>query len=1376
MQRMSAMVNNLTFTRQSAEGADIVIFGINQSIFDANGSVLALTYLPANSAGNRRYDIFMAPSGYADFEVTFAHEILHSVGLVDASAVFTGVEDTARYTLVSSNSHPGYTGSRFATELQLYDIAALQSIYGRSGTYGAGDTLINDFDESPSHDRIFSIWDADGNDTIDAHALSNTVLIDLRPGYFSTIGPEANVTLTVGTNPTVENPGHLNVSIAYGAYIENAIGTGANDIIIGNLLGNKLEGGGGSDVIYAEGLNSVHETGETVNYYRQVSTNAPYSEAAPTAVDNFINDPTLQADHLLGGGGDDYLHGGRGNDLIEGGADDDYMMGGAGNDIFWGGVKDNDQGAADGIDRVDYSSAPSRISITFNGDSETPSLTVGDGQGGTDTLHSIEKIVGTAQIDYLYYSGSIPEDYDLTIDFAGGNDDVTNGGVSVTGLRIVIGPDNNGTLSDYDGTPSGPGGHINLLNVHSQIIGSAYDDWVSDAASGEKRIDGGDGDDVITILGAGQAKLMGGDGDDILTGGDGSDVLMGGEGDNRLFGGGGTDLLISDAVTNTSGEEVLDGGEGSDLLIARNMRDNVILRGGGGNDLIDARESSGVILEFGAGDGHDTIEGEGYVGPAPAFGEFNFDWRFGVAGIRFTGLDLDDVTIYWDLTITDEDYSPGALRWDYAGIGDLAIVVNDTGASIFLDNFAGAFNTFGHHDPFVGTTYLYMFGLPTLYFDDGEFEIGEGGTNVDIAIGGVGQYDVARADYAAGVEDSIGNDEGTPGDDDLSGGIGDDALDGGDGDDSFSASGGEDLIDGGAGSDTLYLFGARLEFLITRDPATGDVTLEDQVGTEGRITVKSVEKIYFAGDNQDFEPGDLVGFWGTPGDDSLVQGNARDNMIHGLAGADLLRGLAGNDVLDGGEGADTMQGGAGNDVYMVDQAGDVVAEAYNAGIDEIRTSLGSYSLASVSNVENLTGLSAAGQALTGNSLANVLTGGAGADTLNGGAGSDTAAWGWSTAGVAVDILNSMLSGDAAGDTLISIENLAGGSGADALSGTGAANILDGGAGADVLTGRGGNDIYYVDDDGDAVVELAGGGSDEVRTALGYYSLAYAENVETLRYVGGDAFAGWGGEGNDLLFGGAGGDTLAGGAGIDTLYGGAGGDVLYGEDDGDVLDGGAGGDYLVGGIGNDVYLIDDADDQIEEFEGEGIDLVYSALAEYALPDEVENLTANGADGQFLTGNALANIILGGTYGDALAGAGGNDELRGQTGADFLDGGEGDDLLVGGADADDLTGGAGADIFRFAAWDSNVGTADTIADFVSGEDKIDLAQIDAGFWTPGQQHFSFIGSDAFSATAGELRYVFNGTDTVIKGDWDGDGAADFVLFLSGQITPLATDFIL
>lgn len=67
------------------------------------------------------------------------------------------------------------------------------------------------------------------------------------------------------------------------------------------------------------------------------------------------------------------------------------------------------------------------------------------------------------------------------------------------------------------------------------------------------------------------------------------------------------------------------------------------------------------------------------------------------------------------------------------------------------------------------------------------------------------------------------------------------------------------------------------------------------------------------------------------------------------------------------------------------------------------------------------------------------------------------------------------------------------------------------------------------------------------------------------------------------------------------------------------------------------------------------------------------------------------------------------LTGTNGNDTLTGAQGDDTLTGGLGADTLTGGAGADTFRYSSVADSAGSAfDTITDFTTGVDKIDVAQ--------------------------------------------------------------------
>jgi len=136
-------------------------------------------------------------------------------------------------------------------------------------------------------------------------------------------------------------------------------------------------------------------------------------------------------------------------------------------------------------------------------------------------------------------------------------------------------------------------------------------------------------------------------------------------------------------------------------------------------------------------------------------------------------------------------------------------------------------------------------------------------------------------------------------------------------------------------------------------------------------------------------------------------------------------------------------------------------------------------------------------------------------------------------------------------------------------------------------------------------------------------------------------------------------------------------------------------------------------------------------------------------------------------------GGNLKIWGGSADDTLTTGGGNDLLYGGVGADQLTGGAGADTFRYQATSESTASAyDTILDFTSGTDKIDLSRIDANLNLDGDQAFAFIGSNAFTA-AGQLRaFNVSGNLWQVEGDVDGDGNADLViqLYLTGQpLTP-------
>jgi Ca2+-binding RTX toxin-like protein len=131
-------------------------------------------------------------------------------------------------------------------------------------------------------------------------------------------------------------------------------------------------------------------------------------------------------------------------------------------------------------------------------------------------------------------------------------------------------------------------------------------------------------------------------------------------------------------------------------------------------------------------------------------------------------------------------------------------------------------------------------------------------------------------------------------------------------------------------------------------------------------------------------------------------------------------------------------------------------------------------------------------------------------------------------------------------------------------------------GADNMLGGQGDDLYYIDNMGDVVTELANEGIDSVSSSISYTLTADVERLFlTDMAVDGEgnqlANVIYGNALNNKLLGDAGNDILQGQVGNDTLQGGIGDDVLYGGLGNDELRGEQGNDLLVGGLGDDVYI-------------------------------------------------------------------------------------------------------------------------------------------------------------------------------------------------------------
>ncbi|MFO1173528.1 MAG: FG-GAP-like repeat-containing protein [Hyphomicrobiaceae bacterium] len=222
---------------------------------------------------------------------------------------------------------------------------------------------------------------------------------------------------------------------------------------------------------------------------------------------------------------------------------------------------------------------------------------------------------------------------------------------------------------------------------------------------------------------------------------------------------------------------------------------------------------------------------------------------------------------------------------------------------------------------------------------------------------------------------------------------------------------------------------------------------------------------------------------------------------------------------------------------------------------------------------------------------------------------------------------------------------------------------------------------------------------------------------------------------------------------DTLSGQGGNDTLVGHDGDDTLIGGAGADTLTGGEGGDTYDTD-GHDQIVEQGTSGVDTLRSSTISLSLASfaTIEKLTLTGTLGLRGTGNAKANTLVGNA---------------------------GSNVLTGGGGRDVLTGGLAHDVFDFNKLTESGKTAatrDVITDFKHGVDDIDLHTLDASTKKGGNQNFTFIGTEAFHKQAGELHYLKSGANTIVEGDVNGDGKADFQIGLTGLKTLTAGDFLL
>ncbi len=1142
-----------------------------------------------------------------------------------------------------------------------------------------------------------------GSDTYNGGLGTDEVDFDGDNGAGGSGGARVNLsntlTLGVAANSAVDGFGANDVLVQTTGAIDNIRGTYTNDTLIGNdgdnsiqaragndtLVGNEgddsLNGGNGADSIDG-GADSDWVINHRDVYYDGATLGVTVDLANNTQTDAFGNTDTLVSiENAAGTQNADTFTGDGNSNIFAGFGGIDNIDGGGGIDM----VVAYSAGVASGANRD--------VQAIFQAGTQGVVVTLGNGgvgtyrdqTGFTDQLTSIERARGTLLADTFTSTSTGDSHF-----FRGlGGNDTFNGSTS---------PGNNGTWVEYNNDSVFGGNAGVTVNLSAAPVGTVL--------AGTARDGFGATDTLFNIR-----HVLGTQFNDTIIGNGANNILRGGDGNDSLNGGAGDDTLI--------------GGLGDDTYVIDNINDVIVENAAEGTDTLVVNVASGIFpveLNFGQ---FENIENVTVIG---------------AAGITITGNAAANV-------IT-------------GGIGADTIVASAGGDTL---NGGAGIDTID----FIGTAGDLVFTL------NGATAVTAAGStisNIENVKAEAGNDTITGDTLNNNIDGGDGNNSlsGAGGNDTLSAGVGNDTLNGGLGNDSMSGGGGDDV----------YIVDAITDIVFEElDTLAGIDRIETALVNYSLASFANVENLTYTG---------AVAFTGTGNDaantitgaalNDVLNGGIGDDSLVGNAGADTLNGGNNNDTLVGGAGNDSLNGGAGTDTVHVSGGFNDYTLAFrigggytltdnraagpnNTGVDVLASDIEFISFNG--DVRGL--LSILGSNITGTALGDsiqpgttpsdtsplgdrvdgaggddIIDGGAGADTLIGGAGVDTLSYASATSGVTITLNGTGSQGDAAGDITSGFEEVEGSAFADSITGDALANLIIGGNGADTLTGLGGNDIYFVDDAGDVVVEAALGGTDLVETNLASYTLT--AEVENLMGVGGSDFTG---TGNTLA------NRIEGNDSNDTLIGLGGNDTLVGNEGNDRLDGGQGNDSMTGGIGNDTYVVDSLTDVVvEALNGGSTDTVETTLGVYTLAANVEILTYGGSGTLNATGNILDNQLYGGELNDTLSGLDGADSLIGDAGADSLLGGIGNDTLLGGTGTDTLDGGTGNDSMEGGA-DNDLYVVDSLSDVIieqlnGGRDTIrtalntindfsNYANVDDVIYT-GAATFNFTGNGENNAISG------------------------------------------
>ena len=708
-----------------------------------------------------------------------------------------------------------------------------------------------------------------------------------------------------------------------------------NSYLKGSIASETIISYEGNDTILAQDGNDIIFAGAgNDSIFGEMGNDTLFGEEG-----NDLLDGSNGEDYLDGGSGNDTLQGGWSNDTLIGGTGNDYLDGGAGDDLYIFNLGDGNDTimTGGGNDVLQFGEGITKDNIKFHGEGNDLIISFGN---QNDIIRVKNFLSSRVITNFKFADGSsyTPDDiFDRLVIYGNEFNSYLKGSIA---SETIISYEGNDTILAQDGNDiifAGAGNDSIFGEMGNDTLFGEDGNDLLDGSNGEDYLDGGSGNDTLQggwsndtlIGGTGNDYLDGGAGDDlyIFNLGDGNDTIVTGSGNDVLqFGNGinednlqffsqnndliikftnnestiriknfisggnnqiktilfadGTTLDVSEILNLIVPQEeeiisLIDGTDDNDVINGTEGKDSIQSKNG--DDLIFAEAGNDTII---SGDGNDTIYGgDGNDKIVATKGSNYLDGGNGNDSIQGSNTSNVNETIIGGLG--NDSINGGCANTLYIynlGDGDDTIVEaggNDTilfGEGISTNNII----FYGENNDLI----------ISFLNESGSIKIKDGISNSNKIIEHFKFSNNSELTYSQVLE--LLNNQGTNGDDVITGSNTSDIINGLNGNDTINALSGNDTIYTGNGNNIV-------------NAGSGNDIIFAGSGNDSIVAENGNDTIY-----------------GGNGNDTIIASND-SNYIDGGAGNDSIIGSNtqnANDTIIGGAGNDSINGGYANSLYI----------------------------------------------------------------------------------------------------------------------------------------------------------------------------------------------------------------------------------------------------------------------------------------------------------------------------------------------------------------------------------------------------------------------------------------------------------------------------